>query len=118
MLIRSKRRFCIACLLYLTFAPQTLLAETESWHYKLTPYLWNVSFDGNTSSGGNGIPIDTDYSFFTLDNLDNVFSIAFEANNGHCGILLDGLRARYSDTASNRISIHNFLSSLALSRAQ
>ena len=75
MLIRSKRLFCIACLLYLAFAPQTLLSETEYWHYKLTPYLWNVSFYGDTSSVGNG----------------------------RYGILLDGLRARYSDTASNRI---------------
>lgn len=90
-------------MLYLAISPQTLLAETESWHYKLTPYLWNVSFDGNTSSGGNDVPVDTDYSFFTLDNLDSVFSLAFEANNGRYGILLDGLRARYGDTASNSI---------------
>ena len=92
-----------SCLLCLTILSQATLADTKSWNYKVTPYLWNVSFDGNTSSGGNDVPIDTDYSFFTLDNLDNVFSIAFEANNGRYGILLDGLRARYNDTTSNRI---------------
>ena len=103
MLTRFKSLFYKTCLLYLAITPQTLLAETESWHYKLTPYLWNVNFDGNTSSGGNDVPIDTDYSFFTLDNLDNVFSITFEANNGRIGILFDGLRARYSDSTSNMI---------------
>ena len=92
-----------SCLLCLTTLSQAALADTKSWNYKVTPYLWNVSFDGNTSSGSNDVPIDTDYSFFTLDNLDNVFSISFEANNGRIGILFDGLRARYSDTASNRI---------------
>jgi len=103
MLTHFKRLFCLACLFCLTISPQALIAETTSWHYKITPYLWNVSFDGNTSSGGNEIPIDTDYSFFSLDNLDNVFSITFEASNGHIGILFDGLRARYSDNTSNML---------------
>jgi len=103
MLTHVKRLSCGACLFCLTIVPQTSLAETSSWHYKVTPYLWNVSFDGNTSSGGNDVPIDTDYSFFTLDNLDNVFSISFEANNGNLGILFDGLRARYSDNTSNML---------------
>lgn len=102
MPVRYKRLFCVACLFCSTITPQALFADTTSWHYKLTPYLWNVSFDGNTSSGGNDIPVDTDYSFFTLDNLDNVFSLSFEAGNGRYGILFDGLRARYNDTASNR----------------
>ena len=103
MLFRFNQFFRISLLLCLTTTSPVLFAEKTSWNYKFTPYLWNVSFDGNTSSGGNGIPVDTDYSFFTLDNLDSVFSLAFEANNGRYGILLDGLRARYSDTASNMI---------------
>ena len=103
MLTHFKRLFCVACLFCLTIIPQASFAETTPWHYKVTPYLWKVSFDGNTSSGGDGVPIDTDYSFFTLDNLDNVFSISFEANNGRLGILFDGLRARYSDNTSNML---------------
>jgi hypothetical protein len=86
------------CLLCLTITSQAALADTNSWHYKLTPYLWNVSFDGNTSSDDNDIPIDKNYSFFTLDNLDSVFSITFEANNGRLGILFDGLRAPATTT--------------------
>lgn len=101
MLARFEKLFCSACLFCVTVTPQALFAETASWHYKVTPYLWNVGFEGNTSSGGNDIPIDTDYSFFTLDNLDKVFSIAFEASNGRLGILFDGLRASYSDNTSN-----------------
>ena len=75
MLTHFKRLFCVACLFCLTIIPQASFAETTPWHYKVTPYLWNVSFYGDTSSVGNG----------------------------RYGILLDGLRARYSDTASNRI---------------
>jgi hypothetical protein len=82
---------------------QAVAANTSPWIYEIRPYLWNVSFDGNTSSNGNDFPIDTDYSFFTLDNLDDVFFLSFEANNGRFGILFDGLRARYSDSASNRL---------------
>ena len=102
MLAHYIKLFYRLCLFCLTITHQASFAETASWHYKITPYLWNVSFDGNTSSGSNSIPIDTDYSFFTLDNLDKVFSIAFEANNGRIGILFESLRARFSDNASNR----------------
>ena len=90
-----------ALLLCLLLSTQTANAGTESWQYSIMPYLWNVSFDGTTSSGGNDFPVDVDYSFFTLDNLDNVFSLKFEANNGRIGILLDGLQAGYSDDTSN-----------------
>ena len=80
---------------------QAVAANTSPWIYEIRPYLWNVSFDGTTSSGGNDFPVDVDYSFFTLDNLDNVFSLAFEANNGRFGILFDSLQAGYSDATSN-----------------
>ncbi len=103
MLTRFKKLFCCACLFCVIATPQLSFAEKYSWHYKITPYLWNAGFDGNTSSDGNDVPIDTDYSFFTLDNLDKVFSIAFEASNGRVGILFDGLRARYSDSTSNSL---------------
>jgi len=100
---QSNTLFFGSCLFCLTIILQAALADTKSWNYKVTPYLWNVSFDGDTSSGGNDFPIDTDYSFFTLDNLDKVFSISFEANNGRVGLLFDGLRARYSDNTSNML---------------
>lgn len=89
--------------LCLAILSSSAFADTKSWDYKITPYLWNVGFDGNTSSDGNDAPIDSDYSFFTLDNLDRVYSISFEASNERFGILLDGLRARYSDNSSNPI---------------
>lgn len=86
------------CLFFSNLASAT---NSESWHYAIKPYLWNVSFEGTTASGGNDFPVDVDYSFFTLDNLDNVFSLMFEANNGRFGILFDGLQAGYGDEASN-----------------
>lgn len=101
MPISIKSSFNKALLLCLLLSTQTANAGTKSWRYSIMPYLWNVSFDGNTSSGGNDFPVDVDYSFFTLDNLDNVFSLKFEANNGRIGILLDGLQAGYSDETSN-----------------
>ncbi len=94
-----------SCLPCSTLMIQVALADTDPWSFKVTPYLWNVNFDGTTSSGGNDAPVDTDYSFFTLDNLDNALFLAFEANNGRYDILSDGLRARYSDTAT--ISVLN-----------
>ena len=101
MPISIKSSCCKALLLCLLLSTQTANAGTKSWRYSIMPYLWNVSFDGNTSSGGNDFPVDVDYSFFTLDNLDNVLSLMFEANNGRFGILFDGLQAGYGDETSN-----------------
>ena len=103
MSVNIRRLIAGTCLHCSTFIFQAALADTNPWNYTVTPYLWNVNFDGNTSSGGNDAPVDTDYSFFTLDNLDTAFFLAFEANNGRYGILLDGLRARYSDNTTDAL---------------
>lgn len=90
----------MACSIIMMPNAHSAMAGTASWRYNMTPYLWNVSFDGETSSQGDDFPVDTDYSFFTLDNLDDVLALKFEARKDRFAILFDGLRARYSDAVS------------------
>ena len=45
-------------------------AATDRWTIELTPYLWAAGLDGDTAADGTGSEIDTDYEFFSLDNLD------------------------------------------------
>ncbi|MCK5394977.1 MAG: hypothetical protein KAJ32_03245 [Gammaproteobacteria bacterium] len=80
--------------------------STEDWQFVLTPVLWNASVDATLSDGGSGgdLPIDPDYRFFTLENLDDYLSLKFEANHGRIGFLFDSLRARYQDDTSNTIA--------------
>ena len=88
-----------------------VLADTpprtaEGWQFVLTPVLWNASVDATLSGSDSGgdLPINPDYRFFTLDNLDKYLSVKFEANHARFGLLFDGLRARYQDETSNRLA--------------
>ena len=99
-------------LLCITSSNVAVFADTNTWQYSFTPYLWNVSFDGRTSSGGSDVPIDIDYSFFTLDNLDNVLSGNFKASNGRHGVFIDALCARYSDEFARNLVNTNLWSEL------
>jgi hypothetical protein len=80
--------------------------STEGWTFVLTPVLWNASVDATLSDGDSGgdLPINPDYRFFTLENLDDYLSLKFEANNGRIGFLFDSLRARYEDDTSNTLA--------------
>jgi hypothetical protein len=85
----------------------TVFANTgEEWTFVLTPVLWNASVDATLSDGNSGgdLPIDPDYRFFTLENLDDYLSLKFEANHGRYGFLFDSLRARYQDDTSNTVA--------------
>jgi hypothetical protein len=92
--------FLMLCSIVLMPKAHAAMADTASWRYNITPYLWNVSFDGEVSSQGDDFLVDEDYSFFTLDNLDNVLALKFEARKDRLAFLFDGLRARYSDAVS------------------
>jgi hypothetical protein len=76
-------------------------AASESWDFELTPYLWAAGLDGDTAADGTGSEIDTDYSFFSLDNLDFALGTAFEARKGRWGMLYDLMYVEFSD-AFNR----------------
>lgn len=71
----------------------------QSIQYEITPYLWAATINGTTAVGGDeSPPIDSDYSFFSLDNLDGVASATFTARGQQWGFLFDFLYVEYEDT--------------------
>src|SRR5262245_19487379 len=70
---------------------------TDRWTVELTPYLWAAGLDGNTAADGTGSEIDTDYKFFTLDNLDFALGTAVEARKGRWAMLGDAMYVEFSD---------------------
>jgi len=73
----------------------------DSWTVELTPYLWAAGLDGNTAADGTGSEIDTDYEFFSLDNLDFALGTSLDARKGRWGMLYDAMYVEFSD-AFNR----------------
>lgn len=69
----------------------------EKWAVELTPYLWAAGLDGDTAADGAGSEIDTDYRFFSLENLDFTLGTAVEARKGRWGMLYDAMYAGFSD---------------------
>ena len=72
-------------------------AATDRWTIELTPYLWAAGLDGDTAADGTGSEIDTDYEFFSLDNLDFALGTAVEAHKGRWGMLGDAMYVEFSD---------------------
>jgi hypothetical protein len=70
---------------------------SDRWNVELTPYLWAAGLDGTTAADGTGSEIDTDYSFFSLDNLDFALGTAVEARKGRWGMLYDAMYVEFSD---------------------
>lgn len=86
----------------MTFASnETGGTESEPWEFEFTPYIWAAGLDGHVSTGGVTSPIENDYEFFVLENLDLVGSATFEARKHNWALLFDGLYTRYSDDFSN-----------------
>jgi len=103
--IKKTKRFFSSLLLStaLLFSNTAFANTAEEWTFVLTPVLWNASVDATLSDGDSGgdLPIDPDYRFFTLENLDDYMSLKFEANHGRYGFQFDSLRARYQDDTNN-----------------
>ena len=72
-------------------------AAAPGWTVELTPYLWAAGLDGTTAAGGTGSEIDTDYKFFSLDNLDFALGTAVEARKGRWGFLADAMYVEFRD---------------------
>jgi hypothetical protein len=72
-------------------------AATDRWTIELTPYLWAAGLDGDTAADGTGSEIDTDYKFFSLDNLDFALGTAVEARKGRWAMLGDAMYVEFSD---------------------
>jgi len=73
--------------------------QQQSIQYEITPYLWAASINGTAAiSGEPESPIDSDYNFFSLDNLSGVASATFTARGQQWGFLFDFLYVEYEDT--------------------
>jgi hypothetical protein len=73
--------------------------HARSIQYEITPYLWAATINGTAAIGGDEAPpIDSGYSFFSLDNLDGVASATFSARGQRWGFLFDYLYVAYEDT--------------------
>lgn len=71
----------------------------DAFRFELTPYLWAATIKGTIATGGDeSPPIDSDYNFFALDNLDGVASATFTARKKQWGFLFDFLYVAYEDT--------------------
>jgi hypothetical protein len=71
--------------------------EADRWVVEITPYLWAAGDDGDTGAGGSGSEIDTDYKFFSLDNLDFALGTSVEARKNRWGMLYDAMYVEFSD---------------------
>lgn len=98
-----------SCYLYrlLIVAAACLLSHVDlnaeergrSIRYEITPYLWAATISGTTATNGDeSPPINSDYSFFSLDNLDGVASATFTARGQQWGFLADFLYVAFEDT--------------------
>ena len=81
--------------------PLAALAQGQSggdWEYELKPlYVWGAGISADTAVNGTGAPLDTDYSFFSLSNIEMAGSIALNGNNGRWGFNLDAAFVDFSD---------------------
>jgi hypothetical protein len=67
------------------------------WVVELTPYLWAAGLDGTTAADGAVSEIDTDYTFFSLDNLDFALGTSVDARKGRWGMRYDAMYVEFSD---------------------
>ncbi len=56
--------------------------DVDRWRFELTPYLWLASIEGSTGGEGVDVPIDSDYSFFSLDTLGGFSGAVLLARRG------------------------------------
>ena len=80
----------------------SVFADTadETYRFEITPYLWVATITGSASADGatsNSSAVDSDYSFFALDNLDGVASLDFSIHRAQWGFLFDFLYVAYED---------------------
>ena len=97
----TKKYIGLYTMLILSGSCSELYADeaNDAFVFEITPYLWAASIKGTTASGGEeSPPINSDYSFFSLDNLDGVFSTTFSARKDQWGFLFDFLYVAFEDT--------------------
>lgn len=74
-------------------------AESDAWHYEVTPYLFAAAMNGK--SGVRGVTADLDVSFSDiLDNLDQGFMGLFTASKGPWTYGLEAVYMKLDDHAA------------------
>jgi hypothetical protein len=94
---RSAHWLAALCALALPACAYTQSAGSQRWSVELTPYLWAAGLDGDAAASGAGSEIDTDYRFFSLENLDFTLGTAAEVRKGRWGMLFDAMYVDFSD---------------------
>ena len=93
----TKHRILTATILSLavaaSFLPGTVAAqESDSWEFRVTPYLWMLGMDGTTAVLGDDVPVDASFSDI-LDLLNIALSVNMELSKGKVFFVLDAMYA-------------------------
>ena len=72
------------------FGNNAVAQDDGGWDFRITPYLWMLSMDGETAALGQNVPVEADFSDI-LDNLNMALLANFEANNGQYFFILDAM---------------------------
>ncbi len=102
--IYNRSLFLVLAVIFLWHTKLQAGEQPRATQYVVTPYLWAASIGGTTAVSDDGSPpvesppIDSDYSFFSLDNLDGVASATFTERGQHWSLLFDFLYVAYEDT--------------------
>lgn len=97
-MVKNVLRYPLILLIAATFASADAEPSSDRWQFKITPYLWIATIKGNTGSEGGDIDFDTDYNFFSLDNLDGAFFIAASASKGRWTWQTDLVYLNFNDS--------------------
>jgi len=74
-----------------SFWPDTASAqESDSWKFRITPYIWMLSLDGTTAVLGNDVDLDQSFSEI-LDVLNIALSVNMELSKGKFYLVVDPL---------------------------
>lgn len=95
------RHFLIAVVLVLFAATSGAQepASGDEWQFRLTPYVWLAGVTGYTGTEDFDLPqIEPGYQFFTLENFDGVFFMAFAAQKGQWAIHTDFVYLSFADS--------------------
>ena len=72
--------------------------SADDWQFSVTPYLWAAGVAGNVGADGTQAPpIESDYNFFSLANLDAAAFLGFSAGKGRWTLNADYIRIGFSD---------------------
>ena len=94
----AQHRVLVAAILSLAVSaslwPGTVNAqESDSWEFRVTPYLWLLGLDGTTAALGNDVDVDASFGDI-LDNLNIALSVNMELSKGKIFFVLDTMYAQ------------------------